>query len=151
KDPFLSGTPDWAQALLALPLEAEVGVFFLLGLFYREPAAMEAAVEGLGSAARTAADALARSLKAERKSAGMLHAIERLTNLYDLSKAFGSTLDAGELSEIIVRKAADLTVGEVASLWSLDAENGEVSLLGTAVNENYDVEGTPESVGSSVV
>jgi len=151
KDPLLSGAPDWTQAALFLPLEPEKGVFFFLGLFYRDPATIEAAVEALGPAARTAADALARSLKAERKSAGMLHAIERLTNLYDLSKAFGSTLDEGELSEIIVRKAADLTVGEVASMWALDTENGEVSLSGTAVNENYDVEAPPESVGSSVV
>ena len=29
----------------------------------------------------------------------MLHAIERLTNLYDLSKAFGSTIDIDELSD----------------------------------------------------
>ena len=151
KDPFLAGAPDWTEALLALPIEAEVGVFFLLGLFYREPAALEASVEGLGPAARTAADALARSLRAERKSGGMLHAIERLTNLYDLSKAFGSTLDEAELSQIIVRKAADLTVGEVASLWFLDAEKGEVSLSGTAVNENYDVEAPPAAVGGSVI
>jgi GAF domain-containing protein/biotin carboxyl carrier protein len=151
KDPFLAGAPDWAAALLALPLEAEAGVFFLLGLFYRDPAAMETAVEGIGPAARTASDALVRALRAERKSAGMLHAIERLTNLYDLSKAFGSTLDEEELSGIIVRKAADLTVGEVASLWLLDAEKGEVTLSGTAVNENYEVETPPDSVGGSVI
>jgi RND family efflux transporter MFP subunit len=151
KDPLLSGAPDWAQAVLALPLEPEKGVFFFLCLFYRDPARIETAVEALGPAARTAADALARALKAERKSAGMLHAIERLTNLYDLSKAFGSTLDEAELSAIIVRKAADLTVGEVASLWFLDADKGEVALSGTAVNENYDVEAPPDAVGASVI
>jgi RND family efflux transporter MFP subunit len=150
-DPFLAGAPDWAGAFLALPLEAEVGVSFLLGLFYREAAAMEAAIEGLGPAARIAAGALARALHAERKSVGMLHAIERLTNLYDLSKAFTSTFDADELSDIIVRKAADLTGGEAASLWLLDAGSGEVALSGTAVNENYDVEAPPESIGGAVV
>jgi GAF domain-containing protein/biotin carboxyl carrier protein len=151
KDAFLAGAPDWAQAALALPLEAETGLFFLLCLFYREPAGMAAAREGLGAPARTAATALARALRAERKSAGMLHAIERLTNLYDLSKAFGSTLDADELSGIVVRKAADLTGGEAASLWLLDAGSAEVALSGTAVNENYDVEAPPESIGGAVV
>ena len=32
-DPFLAGAPDWARAFLVLPLEAEVGVSFLLGLY----------------------------------------------------------------------------------------------------------------------
>jgi RND family efflux transporter MFP subunit len=81
----------------------------------------------------------------------MLHAIERLTNLYDLSKAFGSTIDIDELSELIVRKAADFLSAEAVSLWTLDAEEGEVSLAATAVNENYDVASPPEAVGSSVV
>jgi GAF domain-containing protein len=150
-DPFLAGAPDWAGAFLALPLEAEAGVFFLLGLFYREPAAMEAAVEGLGPAARTAAAALARALHAERKSAGMLHAIERLTNLYDLSKAFSSTLEAANLSDIIARKAVDFTAAETGSLWFLDGETGEVVLSLTVVNENYEVDAPPDAVGSHVV
>ncbi len=71
KDPFLAGAPDWAGALLALPLEAEVGVSFLLGLFYREPAAMEAAIEGLGPAGalRRPARSPGRSAPSARASA----------------------------------------------------------------------------------
>ncbi len=60
---------------------------------------------------RTRPPALARSLRAERKTLGMLHAIERLTNLYDLSKAFGSTIEWAELTHLVVRKAADLADG----------------------------------------
>src|SRR6185503_18253799 len=66
---------------------------------------------------------------------GMLHAIERLTNLYDLSKAFGSTIDMEELSEIIVKKATDFANAEMGSLWMLEGE-GEVGLAATAANEN---------------
>jgi RND family efflux transporter MFP subunit len=81
----------------------------------------------------------------------MLHAIERLTNLYDLSKAFGSTIDLDELNGIIVRKSVDFGVAEVASFWLLDARTSDVVLAGTAVNENYDIENPPEAVGSSLV
>ena len=81
----------------------------------------------------------------------MLHAIERLTNLYDLSKAFGSTIDLDELNGIIVRKAVDFGVAEVASFWLLDGRHADVVLAGTAVNENYDVENAPDAVGGSIV
>ncbi len=78
----------------------------------------------------------------------MLHAIERLTNLYDLSKAFASTLDASALSDIIARKAVDLTAAETGSLWFLDETTGEVVLSRTVVNENYEVDMPPDAVGS---
>jgi GAF domain-containing protein/biotin carboxyl carrier protein len=81
----------------------------------------------------------------------MLHAIERLTNLYDLSKAFGSTIDLDELNQIIVRKAVDFSVAEVGSFWLLEGESAEVVLAATAVNENYEVESPPAAVGGSIV
>ena len=80
----------------------------------------------------------------------MLHAIERLTNLYDLSKAFGSTIDIDELPQLIVRKAADFVTAEVAS--PLDARReSDVTVSATAVNENYDVESPPDAVGAAIV
>ena len=81
----------------------------------------------------------------------MLHAIERLTNLYDLSKAFASSLEWTELTAIIARKAADFANAEIASLWILEGGEGEVVLAATAVNENYEIEGAPDSVGASIV
>jgi GAF domain-containing protein/biotin carboxyl carrier protein len=98
-----------------------------------------------------AAPALARALRAERKTVGMLHAIERLTNLYDLSKAFGSTIDLADLNAIILHKAVDFGGAEVASLWFFDPETSEVVLGASAVNENYEIENPPEAVGSSIV
>src|SRR6266571_196882 len=111
-------------------------------------------LEGLTAAAEVSALAelaLCRALKGEKKTVGMLHAIERLTNLYDLSKAFGSTIDLEELNQIIVRKAVDFGVAEVASFWLLEAETSDVVLAATAVNENYDVENAPDAVGGSIV
>src|SRR6185295_87424 len=91
---------------------------------------------GLESFLRHAEVALDQAVKGEKKTVGMLQAIERLTNLYDLSKAFGSTIDLADLNEIIIRKAVDLGVAEVGSRWLLDIETTDVVLAATAVNEN---------------
>ena len=87
-----------------------------------------------------ATPAFDRALKTERKTAGMRQAIERLTALYDLSKAFGSTIDLTELDRIIAAKAADFAGAEVASLWLLGEDAEELILAETVVNENYPVE-----------
>ncbi len=150
EDPFLRGVPRSTQACLAVPLEAEGLVVGLLALLFEQKTDTEATLHRLDGFLHQAAPALGRALRSERKTVGMLHAIERLTNLYDLSKAFGSTIDTDELAELVVRKAADFATAEVASLWLLDAEEGEVTLAATAVNENYDVE-APAAVGASAI
>jgi RND family efflux transporter MFP subunit len=148
-DPFVRGLPASFRACLAVPLEAEGLVVGLLALFFTHMPNADDALARLERFIEQAAPALGRALRSERKTVGMLHAIERLTNLYDLSKAFGSTIEIDELSELIVRKAADFATAEVASLWTLDGE--DVALAATAVNDNYDVESPPDAVGSSVV
>ncbi len=148
-DPFVRGLPPAFRACLAVPLEAEGIVVGLLALFFTTMPDADAALARLERFLEQAAPALGRALRSERKTVGMLHAIERLTNLYDLSKAFGSTIDIDELSALIVRKAADFASAEAASLWMLEGE--EVSLAGTAINDNYDIESPPEAVGATVV
>lgn len=148
-DPFVRGLPSAIRACLAVPLEAEGLVVGLLALFFAEMPDAENALARLERFLEQAAPALGRALRSERKTVGMLHAIERLTNLYDLSKAFGSTIDFDELSALIARKAADFATAEVASLWMLEGE--EVALSATALNENYDVEAAPDAVGASLV
>jgi len=148
-DPFVRGVPPALRACLAVPLEAEGLIVGLLALYFTEMPDADQALARLERFLEQAAPALGRALRSERKTVGMLHAIERLTNLYDLSKAFGSTIDFDELSELIVRKAADFASAEIASLWTLDDE--DVSLAATAVNDNYEVESAPEAVGASFV
>ncbi len=150
EDPFLTVLPSRTAVCLLVPLQAERLVTGLLALaFDRMPD--RSVVENLQGFLRHATPALARALRAERKTAGMLHAIERLTSLYDVTKAFSSTIDIGELSTIIAHKAADFTSAEVASLWTLDASADEVALAGTAVNETYDVAVPEAGVGASLV
>jgi RND family efflux transporter MFP subunit len=148
-DPFVRGLPAKFRAGLAVPLEAEGLIVGLLALYFTELPDADEALARLERFLEQAAPALGRALRSERKTVGMLHAIERLTNLYDLSKAFGSTIDFDELSELIARKASDFASAEVASLWLLSGE--DVSLAATTINENYDVDAPPEAVGSSVV
>jgi RND family efflux transporter MFP subunit len=151
KDPLLKNFPGDMDTGLVIPLEAEgfaVGVLALL--FRKRPDTLEALTRVKGFV-QHAAPALARALRAERKTVGMLHAIERLTNLYDLSKSFGSTIDEGELTKLVAWKAVDMGVAEVCSLWLFEPRESEVVLAATAVNENYEVENAPEAVGASLV
>ncbi len=150
QDPWVKGFPAETQTCLAIPLEAEGQVVGLLALLFEQPQKAEPRVAILKSFLRHAGPALDQALRAEKKTVGMLQAIERLTNLYDLSKAFGSTIDLEELNGIIVRKAVDFGVAEVASFWLLE-ETADVVLAGTAVNENYDVGNAPDAVGGSIV
>ncbi|HEX9304479.1 MAG TPA: GAF domain-containing protein [Thermoanaerobaculia bacterium] len=151
KDPLLKNFPGDMDTGLVTPLEAEgfvVGVLVLL--FRKRPDTLEA-LNRVKGFVQHAAPALARALRAERKTVGMLHAIERLTNLYDLSKSFGSTIDQGELTTLVAWKAVDMGSAELCSLWLFEPRESEVVLAATAVNENYDVENAPEAVGGSFV
>jgi RND family efflux transporter MFP subunit len=150
-DPWLNCLPASAQTCIAVPLEAEGIVVGLLALLFASRPQTQATLSRLDGFLRHAAPALARALRAERKTVGMLHAIERLTNLYDLSKAFGSTIEWPELTALIARKAADFAAAEVCSLWILEPDTHDVALAATIVNENYEVDHAPEAVGASAV
>ncbi len=150
-DPWLKCLPPTAGTCIAVPLEAEGMVVGLLALLFSDHPQPQSTLARLDGFLRQAAPALGRALRAERKTVGMLHAIERLTNLYDLSKAFGSTIEWPELTELIARKAADFGAAEIASLWILEPDSQEVDLAATAVNENYETEHPPSAVGASVV
>ncbi len=151
QDPWFKGMPPAIQTCLAVPLEAEGVLVGMLGLLFKQAPRTDHKVAALKSFLQHATPALARALRSERKTVGMLHAIERLTNLYDLSKAFSATIDLDELNQIIVRKAGDFGVAEIASFWLLETDTSDVVLAATAANENYEVENAPDAVGSSIV
>ncbi|HET7453187.1 MAG TPA: efflux RND transporter periplasmic adaptor subunit [Thermoanaerobaculia bacterium] len=151
-DAWLAPIGKGFGACLALPFQTEAGVIATAAvLFHAVETDLEAALTSVAGFIPDVTRAIGNSLAQDKKTAGMLHAIERLTNLYDLSKAFGSTLEWGELTAIIARKAVDFANAEVASLWILESDEGEVSLGATAVNENYELAAAPDSIGASVV
>jgi RND family efflux transporter MFP subunit len=149
-DPLVSLLPDGPGSALIAPLLLDKGAAGVAALSFRqEPAPGRLA--RLEAFLPDAAAALERAQAAERRTTGQLFAIERLTSLYDVTKAFASTIDLEELSTLVARKAADFAVAEAASLWLFDAENGDVSLAATAINGNYDVAHPPAFVGGPLV
>ena len=111
-DPFVRILPPSTTTCLAVPLEDEGAARGHRGA----PLPLGPSTPtGRSTASRPlllhSNPALGRFLRADRKAAGMLQAIERLTNLFDLTKAFGSTIDLEELYRLIVRKAADFAGG----------------------------------------
>jgi RND family efflux transporter MFP subunit len=151
KDALLKNLPADMDTVLVIPLEAEgVSVGVLILLFRKRPDTIETMTR-VKSFVQHAAPALGRALRAERKTIGMLHAIERLTNLYDLSKSFGSTIDEAELTSLVARKTVDIGTAELCSLWTFEPLEAEVVLAASAVNDNYDVANAPDAVGSSIV
>jgi len=147
-----AGAPESAQWCVVLPVgRTGAPPAAIASLFFASRPDPDAVVRRVQTASRLASPALERALRMERRTAGMLHAIERLTALYDLSKAFGSTIDWNELTAIMVRKAVDFSGAEAGSLWLLDADSDSVTLGATAVNESYEIASTPEAVGASVV
>lgn len=60
----------------------------------------------------------------EDRERNQLHAITRLTLLYDISQVFNSTLELDELLPIIVDKIAELLDAGTCTIWLLD-ESGE--------------------------
>jgi RND family efflux transporter MFP subunit len=148
-DPLVQAVPGGAAAVFVAPLLLERGAAGVVALGFRETPSKER-LASLERFLRHAAAAVEKAREAETKTTGLLAAVERLTNLYDVTKAFSSTIDVGELSLLVARKAADLLGAEVASFWRLE-DDGDVVLAATAVNENYDVTDPPEAVGGEVV
>src|SRR5262249_52144059 len=77
---------------LVIPLMASGSVAGVLTLFLSNRPDVDLVFDRLAGLREQAGAALERAAAAEKKTAGMLQAVERLTNLYDTSKAFGSTL-----------------------------------------------------------
>jgi len=150
-DPWIAGLASSVTRCLAIPLERDRGVVGLLALLFDERWDVSDTLARAERLLPHAATALARAARAEKKQLGMLHAIERLTNLYDLSKAFSSTIETHELSRIIAQKAVDLLNAEAAALWMLEHEAGEVVLAATAINERFAPAAVPEAIGAEIV
>lgn len=70
--------------------------------------------------ARLAASAIVARRAQEAMGAGMLRAVTRLTQLYDVSQSFNSTIEFSELAPIICNRTASVMDVESCSLWLVD-------------------------------
>ena len=141
---------DWTVLLPIAGPGTGAATFAVVALYFEKKPRLDDVLERLGRIRALAVPAVEAASRHERRSAGMLHAIERLTNLYDISKAFGSTIDGDELTALITRKAAELMTAEAATLWLLEGDENVVPAA-TAINESYEVPSPPEHVGAHVV
>jgi RND family efflux transporter MFP subunit len=79
-----------------------------------------AELELLGEFAKLAAPAVVARRTQETIGAGMLRAVTRLTQLYDISQSFNSTIEFSELAPIICNRTASVMDVESCSLWLVD-------------------------------
>jgi RND family efflux transporter MFP subunit len=79
----------------------------------------EEAVEALQPAAQLGAMALASAQSYEEERHGTLTSISRITQMYDLEKAFSSTLEMGELLPLIGSKFLEILSAEAINIWLL--------------------------------
>ena len=78
--------------------------------------------ELLEELARLAAPAIRARREQDELGAGMLHAVTRLTQLYDVSQSFNSTIEFAELAPIICNRTASVMDVESCSLWLVEKE-----------------------------
>jgi GAF domain-containing protein/biotin carboxyl carrier protein len=69
-----------------------------------------------------AAAAIVARREQDQLSSGMLHAVTRLTQLYDVSQSFNSTIDLTELFPIICNRTASVIDAESSSLWLVEKQ-----------------------------
>jgi RND family efflux transporter MFP subunit len=67
---------------------------------------------------------LLESMEEEREAS--LSAVQRLTDLYDISRVFASTLEIQELLPIMGEKIRDILRAEAANLWLVDPDSREL-------------------------
>ena len=89
--------------------------------------------ELLEELAQLAGPAIRARREQDELSAGMLHAVTRLTQLYDVSQSFNSTIDSTELFPIICNRTANVMDVESCSLWLV----GEQELVCREVIGHY--------------
>ena len=80
-----------------------------------------------------AAAAINARREQDQLSAGMLHAVSRLTQLYDVSQSFNSTIEVTELFPIICNRTASVIDAESSSLWLVEKQE----MICREVNGHY--------------
>ena len=98
----------------------EIGVIEAINRQGREFTNSDAAF--LAQAASLAAAAINARRDHDRLNTGMLHAVTRLTQLYDVTQSFNTTIDLRELRPIICNRTASVMDVESCSLWLVEGK-----------------------------
>jgi RND family efflux transporter MFP subunit len=114
------------NAIGYLPLTHQGQLFGTIEIVSFETELTERTLYALQPMADVAASALASAVDYEQERHNALSSITRLTQLYDLEKVFGSTLEIDELLPLIGSKFRELLECQAVNVWLLQ---GDESLL----------------------
>jgi RND family efflux transporter MFP subunit len=109
----------------------------------------QAALLGLQPVAEVSASALASAVEYEQERHSALSSITRLTQLYDLEKVFGSTLELDQLLPIIGSKFREVLECQAVNVWLLQGDESLV-LMQQAGNDPTVQEGITQNPGEGI-
>src|SRR6266705_1261390 len=102
----VEGTP--LRSGILAPLRARTRSIGVIEALNKEGRFSDDDAELLEELVRLAAPAIRARREQDELSAGMLHAVTRLTQLYDVSQSFNSTIEFAELAPIICNRTASV-------------------------------------------
>lgn len=107
-------------ALAYVPLLVDQVLFGAIELVSYEQLFPAEMVEVLQEVADLASPAIAAARSYESERNASLHSISRVTQMYDLEKVFNSTLEMGELLEIVAKKFQEVMSVQGINLWMVN-------------------------------
>ena len=108
-----------------------------------------AMLASLQPVAEVSASALANAVEYEQERHGALSSISRITQLYDLEKVFGSTLELDQLLPIIGSKFREVLECQAVNVWLLQGDESLV-LMQQAGDDFTVEEGATQSPGEGI-
>jgi RND family efflux transporter MFP subunit len=110
------------NSLAYLPLKSAGELSGAIEILSFDTEINEGTLLSLGPLAEVAAGALANAISYEEERHSTLSSITRLTQLYDLEKVFGSTLELDQLLPIIGSKFREVLECQAVNVWLLEGD-----------------------------
>jgi RND family efflux transporter MFP subunit len=86
----------------------------------------------------------------EEERQANLAAVQRLTDLYDISRVFASTLEMSELLPIVGEKIRDILEAETCNLWLVDSDANDLHLVHQSGNDRSTPGGARIPIGEGI-
>ncbi|MGC2330130.1 MAG: GAF domain-containing protein [Candidatus Acidiferrales bacterium] len=148
------------RSLCYVPLAKDGTLVGAVEIFSFGDELAEEAVEALQPAAQLAAIAIVAAQSYEEERHGTLTSISRITQMYDLEKAFSSTLEMEQLLPLIGSKFSEILGAQAVNIWLLSQDetvelmhqSGEdhTSFQGQILKANEGVPGVVSDNGEGV-
>lgn len=136
-------------SLAYVPLIIRGTLFGAVEILSFDDAIAESALSLLQPAADVAASALKNAAEYEEERNNALASITRITQLYDLEKVFGSTLELEQLLPIIGSKFREVLECQAVNIWMLQGDDS-LSLMHQAGFDPTVSEGMVQSPGGGI-